>query len=62
MHITFTKSRDKNNEFDYSSVSLTTICPAVPDILDQFKAFLLACEFSPETIEKIQFVEEDDDN
>lgn len=44
--ITFTKALDPDNAYDTTNIVFETTAVTLPDILEDFKSFLLACGFS----------------
>lgn len=43
--ITFKKSRDLDNEFDQTDIVMETYSETLPDLLEDYKNFLMACGF-----------------
>jgi len=41
----FKKERDKSNQFDTTNVVIESVAVSLPDILSDFKEFLLACGY-----------------
>jgi hypothetical protein len=42
----FRKERDKTNQFDTTNVVVESTAITLPDILEDFKEFLMACGYS----------------
>jgi len=60
MSIIFKKTRDKDNHFDVSEVTMEVDSVSLPDILEEFKGFLVAAGFSLCHTDRIEIVKEGD--
>lgn len=57
--ITFKKERDKTNNFDTTNVIIESTAVSLPDILSDFKEFLMACGYQISPDEEIVIYKED---
>lgn len=63
--ITFKKTKDSSNKFDTSTITLESEAVSLPEILEDFKSFLMACGYAVEytddiVIEKEESFEEEE--
>ena len=58
----FIKTKDKDNKFDATDIEMTVDDSAVtlPDILQEFKCFLLACGFGIDPCATLEVVEDNE--
>lgn len=59
--ITFKKQKDPDNKFDTTTVIVESSAVTLPDVLSDFKEFLMACGFQISPSSELIFYEEEEE-